>query len=62
MFTSERAKSADRVILALVEFDMQKMRVHIVWSREVIRERLRELENPSPTHQEGLQGVQHVHM
>jgi hypothetical protein len=62
MFTSERAKSADRVILALVEFDMQKMRVHIIWSREVIRERLRELENPSPTHQEGLQGVQQVHM
>jgi hypothetical protein len=49
MFTSQRAKSADTEILALVEFDMQKIRVHIVVSREAIRERLRELEQPSAT-------------
>ena len=31
-------------IVALVELDMQKMRVHIVFSREAIRERLQKLE------------------
>jgi hypothetical protein len=34
-------------IIALVEFDMQKLRVHVIWSREVIAERLRELEHPA---------------
>jgi hypothetical protein len=33
-------------IIALVELDMQKLRVHIVLSRKVIAERLRELERP----------------
>jgi len=41
---------------------MQKMRVHIVMSSEAIRERLRELQHPSPTRQGGLLGVQHMHM
>ncbi len=34
-------------IIALVELDMQKLRVHVVLSREVIAERLRELERPA---------------
>lgn len=34
-------------IIALVELDMQKLRVHVVLSREVIAERLRELEHPA---------------
>jgi hypothetical protein len=49
MSTSQRAKSAQPEILAAVEFDMQKMPVHIVLSRAAIRERLRELEHPLAT-------------
>ena len=49
MFTSQREKAADPHIVALVELDMQKMRVHIVLSRVAIRERLRELEYPLGT-------------
>ncbi|MGC2450273.1 MAG: hypothetical protein WA477_21670 [Candidatus Sulfotelmatobacter sp.] len=44
MFTSQREKVGDPHIVALVELDMQKMRVHIVFSREAIRERLQKLE------------------
>jgi hypothetical protein len=33
-------------VVALVEFDMQKMRVRFLLAREAIRERMRELEHP----------------
>ena len=46
MFTSQREKSEDIHIIALVELDMQKMRVRFVLAREAIRERMRELEHP----------------
>ena len=46
MFTSQREKRVVPCIIALVELDMQKMRVRIVLAREAIRERLRELEHP----------------
>ena len=36
-------------IVALVELDMQKMRVRIILSREAIRERLQELKYPLGT-------------
>ena len=49
MFTSKREKRAESQIVALVELDMQKMRMDIVLSPEAIRERLRELEHPSGT-------------
>jgi hypothetical protein len=57
MFTSKREKRADPQILALVELDMQKMRVHIVLSRDAIRERLRELKRPSGTITREIRGV-----
>jgi hypothetical protein len=44
MFTSQREKWAQRDIVALVELDLQKMRVRIVLAREAIRVRMRELE------------------
>jgi len=47
MSTSQREKCEDAHIIALVELDMQKMRVRIVLAREAIRERIRELENPT---------------
>lgn len=37
----------DSRIIALVEFDMENLRVHVVLSRDVIAERLRELECPA---------------
>jgi hypothetical protein len=46
MFTRQREKGRDPHIVALVELDLQKMRVHIVSSREAIRERLQKLEYP----------------
>jgi hypothetical protein len=46
MSTSQREKWEIPCIIALVELDMQKMRVRIVLAREAIRERLRELELP----------------
>lgn len=52
MFTSDREKYADPGIVALVELDMQKMRVRIVLAREAIRARLRELEHPRDHHGE----------
>jgi len=45
MFASQREESADPHIIALVELDMQKMRLRIVLAREAIRERIRELEH-----------------
>ena len=46
MFASQRETGGDPHIVALVELDMQKMRVRIVLSREAITERLQELEYP----------------
>ncbi len=45
MFTSQRKEREDPQIIAIVELDMQKLRLQIVWAREAIRERLRELEH-----------------
>jgi hypothetical protein len=47
MFTSQCEKGGDPHIVALVELDLQKMRVHIVLSRQAVRQRLQELEYPS---------------
>lgn len=52
MFTSQCEEWEDPHIIALVELDMQKMRVRIVLAREAIRERLRELEHPRDHHGE----------
>lgn len=57
MFTNDREKYADPDMVALVELDMQKMRVRIVLAREAIRERLRELEHPRDHHGE-RQGIE----
>jgi hypothetical protein len=46
MFTSQCEKGGDPHVVALVELDLQKMRVHIVLSREAIRQRLQEMECP----------------
>jgi hypothetical protein len=46
MSTSQGEKLEDSHIIALVELDMQKMRVRMVLAREAIRERMRELERP----------------
>jgi hypothetical protein len=53
MFFGQREKQAAVVpqVLALVEFDMQKMRVRFLLTREAIKERLQELELPR-----GIQG------
>lgn len=59
MFTSQREKWEDLQIIALVELDMQKMRVHIAFSRDTIRERLRELQHASTT-TTGFQAVNSV--
>jgi hypothetical protein len=45
MFTSQREKWNPHVI-ALVELDLQKMRLRIVLARDAIRKRMRELEHP----------------
>jgi hypothetical protein len=58
MVTSRHEKRQDPHIIALVELDVQKMRVHIVLKREAIRERLRELERPSGIITQDLQGIQ----
>jgi hypothetical protein len=49
MGTSQHKEWACPQIVALVELDLQKMRVRIVLAREAIRERLRELEPASGT-------------
>jgi hypothetical protein len=46
MFARQREKGEDAHIIALVELDTQKVRVHIILSREAIRKRLREPERP----------------
>jgi hypothetical protein len=45
MPTSQHEKREEVHIIALVELDLQKMRVRIVLAREAIRERMRELED-----------------
>jgi len=57
MFTSQREKWAEPHIIALVELDMQKMRVRFVLAREAIRERMRELERPKDRYGE-RQGIE----
>jgi len=52
MFNRQREKWADTHVIALVEFDMQNMRVRIILAREAIRERMRELEHPTDHHGE----------
>jgi hypothetical protein len=49
MFSSQHERWEDPNIIALVELDVQKMRVHILLNREAIRERLRELDPPLGT-------------
>jgi hypothetical protein len=49
MFSSQYEKWEDPHIIALVELDLQKMRVHILLNREAMRERLRELDRPLGT-------------
>jgi hypothetical protein len=57
MVTNQRKEWADPHIVALVELDLQKMRLHVVLSREAITERLREMRDPSGI-RTGLQQVQ----
>jgi hypothetical protein len=47
MFFGQREKQvAVHHIVALVEFDMQKMRVRFLLTREAIKERMQELAHP----------------
>jgi hypothetical protein len=50
MSASQHEKWEDPHIIALVELDMQKMRVRIVLAREAIRQRMQELEHPKDHH------------
>ncbi len=52
MFTSQREKSAERHIIALVELDMQNMRIRFALARETIRERMQELEHAMDKYEE----------
>jgi len=49
MFSRQCEEWENPHVIALVELDMQRMRVNIVFSREAIRERLRALEHPPRT-------------
>ena len=49
MFSGQHERWEDPNIIALVELDVQKMRVHILLNREAIGERLRELDPPLGT-------------
>ena len=47
MFSSQREEwMAEPHVIALVEVDMQKMRVRFLLAREAIRERMEELDHP----------------
>jgi len=59
MFTRQREEWADSDIIALVEFDMKRMRVRIVFAPEAIGERLRELQHPRDHHREH-EGIEHA--
>ena len=50
MSTSQREKCEDAHVIAVVELDMQTMRVRIVLAQKAIRERMRELEHPADHH------------
>ena len=52
MFTSRREKRAEPDIIALVELDMKKMRVRVVFAREAIKERMQKLEHTRDHHGE----------
>lgn len=56
MLISQTEEWADPHIVALVELDMQKMRVRFVLARAAIRERMRELEHPRDRMQTRLSG------
>ena len=45
MFTNQRERWTEPQIIAIVELDIQKMRVRIVLAREAIRQRLQELQH-----------------
>lgn len=55
MFASRRENPVPEIV-ALVELDVQKMRVRFVLAREAIRVRLRELEHAG-NHQEKFQNT-----
>ena len=57
MFASRRKNRAVPEIVALVELDVQTMRVRFVLAGEAIRERLRELEHAGNHHQK-LQNIE----
>jgi hypothetical protein len=59
MFSSRREKWAAPEIVALVELDLQKMRLRLIWAREAIRERLQELEVPGD-HRGSLKATQRI--
>lgn len=59
MFTSQREPWAEPQVIAIVELDMQKMRVRIVLAREAIRQRLRKLEHLR-ARQGDPQGIEHA--
>ncbi len=59
MVTSQCKEWAAPHIVALVELDLQKMRLNVVLSREAITERLREMRDLSGTGR-GLQQVSPV--
>jgi hypothetical protein len=52
MFANQREECTDPRIIALVELDMQKMRLRIVLAREAIRERMLEMESSGTYHAE----------
>jgi len=53
MFGSQRNKPEEPHIIAIVELDLQKIRLRIVLAREAIKERLRELEHSSDQYGKG---------
>jgi hypothetical protein len=50
MFTGNEKIGPERDIIALVELDIQTMRVRFVLAREAIKERMRELEHTGDHH------------
>lgn len=55
---SQAEHTADSHTVALVELDMQRMRVRIVLARDAIRQRLRELELPTDHgERQGVEGM-----
>jgi len=55
---SQAEHTADSHTVALVELDIQRMRVRIVLARDAIRQRLRELELPTDhAERQGVEGM-----